>query len=57
MKAWDIDFFIWAPISKGYATLHEMQTNYDVDDVAQMHKMIAFENEQQYRTNKANEKG
>jgi len=53
----DIDFFIWTPIMKGYATLNEMRTIYDVDDVALMHQSIAFQNELEYRQNKEASKG
>jgi len=53
----DIDFFIWTPIMKGYATFDEMRTIYDVDDVSLMHQSIAFQNELEYRHNKEASKG
>lgn len=57
IESLDIDFFIWTPIMKGYATFDEMRTVYDVDDVALMHQSIAFQNELEYRQNKEANKG
>ena len=57
LRKLDIDFFIWTPIQKGYATLEEMRTIYDVDDVALMHQSIAFQRELEYRQNKEQNKG
>lgn len=57
LNALDIDFFIWTPIMKGYASFHEMKTIYDIEDVALMHQSIAFQNELEYRQQKEANKG
>ncbi|MCO6545353.1 MAG: hypothetical protein J6564_05900, partial [Gilliamella sp.] len=37
----DVDWFVWGVIVNKYATLHELRTVYSLDDVIDMHNVIA----------------
>ena len=36
----DIDYLAWLPIIKGYATLNDLRTIYDLEDAIAMHEVI-----------------
>ena len=48
----NINLYLWVPIHKGYCTLHELQTVYDIDDLMDMHESIAVFNEVERRASK-----
>ena len=36
----DIDYLVWLPIIKGYATLNDLRTIYDLEDAIAMHEVL-----------------
>ena len=52
IESLNINLFLWAPIHKGYCTLNELRTVYDIEDLLDMHEAISVFNTLEQRAYK-----
>lgn len=49
VESLNINLYLWAPIHKGYCTLEELKTVYDITDLMDMHESILVFNKLEER--------